>query len=136
MRHIKRTLYLTICFLIIALCCCCKGPKYIEVPVETIRTEYIVNKDSIYIHDSIWTLIDRAGDTVYIEKFKLKYKTIYKTDTVCKTDTIPKIVKVTETIEVNKLRKWQKGLMWLGVVFIIIVGGSIIYKFGKWKLLS
>ena len=29
----------------------CKQTEYIEVPVETVKTEYIVKKDSVYLRD-------------------------------------------------------------------------------------
>lgn len=113
----------------------CKTKEYIEVPVETIKTEYIHQIDSIYLHDSIFTQITQRGDTVFIDRFKYKVKEVYKIDTVHKTDTIPKIVKVTETIEVNKLHSWQKSLMWIGGVGIFGLLAFLIRKFSIWKLL-
>lgn len=135
-KYSKKLIYLILCISIILLCISCKNTEYVEVPVETIKTEYIVNKDSIYIHDSIWTLVEKQNDTVYIDRYKQYTKYVYKTDTISKTDTIPKIVTVTKVVEVNKLRKWQKILMWLGGGLIALFGGTIIFKLTKWKLLS
>lgn len=131
----KKILYVIICILIIGFCSSCKQTEYVEVPVETIKTEYIVNKDSIFVHDSIWTLIEKQSDTVYINKYKEYTKYVYKTDTICKTDTIPKIVKVEKIIEVNKLRKWQKYLMYLGGGFLSLIISTIIFKIARWKSL-
>lgn len=117
----------------------CKVKEYIEVPVEVekVKTEYVHKIDSIYLHDSISTQITQKGDTVFIEKYKQYVKSVYKIDTIHKTDSIPKImqVKVTETIQVNKLYLWQKILMYVGGVGILVLLGFIIYKFKIWKLL-
>ena len=113
----------------------CKTTEYIKVPVETIRTEYKVQKDSIYLHDSINVYTETKGDTVYITKLKYKIKETFKTDTVLKRDSIPVIVEVEKVIEVNKLHSWQKTLMWVGGVGLLVLLGIGINKFKIWKLL-
>ena len=118
----------------------CRTVKYIDrnvvdsteiaVPITNTKIEYRDRflYDSIYVHDSIFTLI--KGDTVYISKNKETNHLINKTDTIVKTDTISvpieitKIVTKTETCvkEVNKLYWWQKILMSIGgIVFILII---------------
>ena len=118
----------------------CRTVKYIDrnvvdstkiaVPITNTKIEYRDRflYDSIYVHDSIFTLI--KGDTVYISKNKEINHLINKTDTIVKTDTISvpieitKIVTKTETSvkEVNKLCWWQKILMSIGgIVFILII---------------
>lgn len=118
----------------------CRTVKYIDrnavdsteiaVPITNTKIEYRDRflYDSIYVHDSIFTLI--KGDTVYISKNKETNHLINKTDTIVKTDTISvpieitKIVTKTETCvkEVNKLHWWQKILMSIGgIVFILII---------------
>ena len=118
----------------------CRTIKYIDrttvdsteiaVPITNTKIEYRDRflHDSIYVHDSIFTLI--KGDTVYISKNKETNHLINKTDTIVKTDTISvpieitKIVTKTETCvkEVNKLCWWQKILMSIGgIVFILII---------------
>ena len=84
----------------------CKTKEYVQVPVETVRTEYKVHKDSIYLHDSINVYTETKGDTVYITKLKYKIKETFKTDTVLKRDSIPVIVEVEKVVEVNKLHSW------------------------------
>ena len=113
----------------------CKTTEYIKVPVETIRTEYKVQKDSIYLHDSINVYTETKGDTVYITKLKYKIKETFKTDTVLKRDSIPVIVEVEKVVEVNKLHSWQKTLMWVGGVGLLVLLGIGINKFKIWKLL-
>lgn len=113
----------------------CKTTEYIKVPVETVRTEYKVQKDSIYLHDSINVYTETKGDTVYITKLKYKIKETFKTDTVLKRDSIPVIVEVEKVVEVNKLHSWQKTLMWIGGVGLLVLLGMGINKFKIWKLL-
>ena len=113
----------------------CKTTEYIKVPVETIRTEYKVQKDSVYLHDSINVYTETKGDTVYITKFKYKIKGTFKTDTILKRDSIPVIVEVEKVVEVNKLHSWQKTLMWVGGVGLLVLLGIGINKFKIWKLL-
>lgn len=113
----------------------CKTTEYIKVPVETVRTEYKVQKDSIYLHDSINVYTETKGDTVYITKLKYKIKETFKTDTVLKRDSIPVIVEVEKVVEVNKLHSWQKILMWIGGVGLLVLLGIGINKFKIWKLL-
>lgn len=108
----------------------CASTKYVEVPIETVKTEYVTNmkRDSIFVHDSIDRY--REGDTVYQTKYKYIYRQINKTDTVIKTDTIPKIVTVekTEVKEVNKIKWWQNILMYSGIAFIT---SAVIFVYRK-----
>ena len=86
----------------------CTTTKYVQVPVETIKKEYITNTviDSIIEKDSIDRFI--SGDTLIIYKEHTKFKYINKIDTIIKQDTITKVVTVTEekVKEVNKIYWW------------------------------
>ena len=118
----------------------CKTVKYIDrtvvdsteiaVPITNTKIEYRDRflYDSIYVHDSIFTLI--KGDTVYISKNKETNRLVNKTDTIIKTDTIKVPVEITKTVtktetcinKVNKLYWWQKILMSIGgIVFVLII---------------
>ena len=114
----------------------CKTTEYVQVPIETVRTEYKVQKDSIYLHDSVNVYTEVKGDTVYVNKFKYKIKEIFITDTILKRDSIPVVVEVQKTIQVNKLYSWQKALMWIGGVGVVILLIIILNKLKIWKLLS
>lgn len=115
---------------LILLVTSCTSTKLVEVPVETIRTEYIhdVRFDSIYVKDSIDKCIN--GDTVFIYKEKLKYVYKNKTDTVLKTDTVTNVVKmeVIRNVEVNHMKWYQKTLMWIGGISSLFLLLFIIYK--------
>ena len=113
----------------------CKTVEYVKVPVETIKIEYRTQKDSIYLHDSINVYTEAKGDTVYITKVKYKVKEAFRTDTILKRDSIPVIVEVEKVVEVNKLHSWQKSLMWIGGVGLLVLLGIGIKKFKIWKLL-
>lgn len=117
-------------------CLGCSSPKYIEIPIETVRTEYIYRLDkdstskldSTYVHDSIY--IKEKGDTVFQYKERTKYKIEYqdkiinKVDTILKVDSIEKPIIIKEEVDVNKLHWWQKGLMYSGLALLI----GIIFK--------
>ena len=115
----------------------CRTVKYIDrtvvdsteiaVPITNTKIEYRDRfiYDSIYVHDSIFTLI--KGDTVYISKNKETNRLVNKTDTIIKTDTIQVPVEITKTVtkteiqikEANKLYWWQKSLMYFGLIVLI-----------------
>ena len=119
----------------------CRAVKYIdrtvvdsteiEVPITNTKIEYRDRflYDSIYVHDSIFTLI--KGDTVYVSKNKETNRLVNKADTIIKTDTIKIPVEITKTItkteiqvkETNILYWWQKSLMYLG--FIVLISGIV-----------
>ena len=128
-------------FLIVTLALTsCRTVKYIDrtvvdstkiaVPITNTKIEYRDRflYDSIYVHDSIFTLI--KNDTVYISKNKETNRLVNKTDTIIKTDTIKVPVEITKTVtktetcvnEVNKLYWWQKILISIGgIVFVLII---------------
>lgn len=115
----------------------CKVHEYVEVPVETIKTEYVYNGrvDSIVVKDSIDRYIN--GDTVILYKNHIQYRYINRTDTIVRTDTIPKIteVKIKETVEVNRLKWYQESLMWIGGVAMLLSFLYLFYvlKIKRWK---
>ena len=121
--------------LLIAFCCMAFScaTKLVHVPVETIKKEkeYIDRwqRDSIHVKDS--TVINKDGDTIYIEKYKYIYKDKFVRDSIFITDSIkvdvPYPVEVVK--EVNHLKQWQIILMCLGGVLIGYLGFRIFRKF-------
>ena len=116
---------------ILMLSACRTTTRIVEVPVEVIKKEYIYDTkiDSVYIRDSVdrW----QKGDTLYITKWHTKFKYINKVDTLIKTDSIPKIVLVEKEVEVNHIYWYQKLLMWLGGITIVLLIIVITYKVKK-----
>ena len=123
--------YLCTLLLIMIISSCKTATKVVEIPVETIKKEYInsIKIDSVYVRDSIdrW----QKGDTLYITKWHTKFKYINKVDTIVKTDSIPKIVPVVKEVEVNHIYWWQKSLMYIGVLVVIILLSIIGFKLYK-----
>lgn len=115
-----------ILILLLFLIASCTTTKYIEVPVETIKTEYKdrLIYDSIYVKDSTSNSI--KNDTVFNTKYKYIYKTRVEKDTINVTDTITKTITIEKEKEVNKLKNWQ-------IVLMIIGGGSIALMLYKLK---
>ena len=116
-RRILKILFFQL-FLTIVISCK-TTTKVVEIPVETIKTEYIeqVKYDSIYHKDSIYIM--QKGDTIYNNKVQYLYKYKYLRDTINVTDTIPTIVTVKDTQYINKLYTWQKLLMTVGIGFVL-----------------
>ena len=120
MLYIKRLILKTLFLLLfLTTIVSCTTTKIIEVPIETIKTEYIeqVKYDSIYSKDSIYIM--QKGDTIYNNKVQYLYKYKYLRDTINIIDTIPKIVTVKDTQYVNQLCTWQKLLIVIGIGFIL-----------------
>lgn len=120
MLYIKRLILKTIFLLLFLITIIsCTTTKIVEVPIETIKTEYIeqVKYDSIYSRDSIYIM--QKGDTIYNNKVQYLYKYKYLRDTINITDTIPKIVTIKDTQYINQLYTWQKILIVIGIGFIL-----------------
>ena len=120
MLYIKRTILKTLFLLLfLTTIVSCTTTKIVEVPIETIKTEYIeqIKYDSIYSKDSIYIM--QKGDTIYNNKVQYLYKYKYLRDTINITDTIPKIVTVKDTQYINQLYTWQKLLIVIGIGFIL-----------------
>ena len=120
MLYIKRLILKTLFLLLfLTTIISCTTTKIVEVPVETIKTEYIeqVKYDSIYSKDSIYIM--QKGDTIYNNKVQYLYKYKYLRDTINITDTIPKIVTIKDTQYINQLYTWQKLLIIIGIGFIL-----------------
>lgn len=120
MLYIKKLILKTLFLLLfLTTIISCTTTKIIEVPIETIKTEYIeqVKYDSIYSKDSIYIM--QKGDTIYNNKVQYLYKYKYLRDTINITDTIPKIITVKDTQYINQLYAWQKLFIVIGIGFIL-----------------
>ena len=120
MLYIKKLILKTLFLLLfLTTIISCTTTKIVEVPVETIKTEYIeqVKYDSIYSKDSIYII--QKGDTIYNNKVQYLYKYKYLRDTINITDTVPKIVTIKDVQYINQLYTWQKILIVIGIGFIL-----------------
>ena len=120
MLYIKKLILNTLfLLLLLTIITSCTSTKIVEVPVETIKTEYIeqVKYDSIYSKDSIYIM--QKGDTIYNNKVQYLYKYKYLRDTINITDTVPKIVTIKDVQYINQLYTWQKILIVIGIGVIL-----------------
>lgn len=115
-----------IIFTALLLVCSCTTTRFIEVPVEVVKKEYIrdTQTDSIYVRDSIdrW----REGDTVFIYRDHFKYKYRDRVDTIVRIDSVPKIIM--KEVEVNNIHWYHEALMWFGGLSLILLVGFVVYK--------
>ena len=120
MLYIKKLILKTLFLLLfLTTIISCTTTKIVEVPIETIKTEYIeqVKYDSIYSKDSIYIM--QKGDTIYNNKVQYLYKYKYLRDTISITDTVPKIVTIKDVQYINQLYTWQKILIVIGIGVIL-----------------
>jgi hypothetical protein len=105
----------------ITLCTGCKSVETVVVKEHHTDTLKIVKhqRDSVWLHDSIH--VTEKGDTIRIEKWHTKYieKAVHDTLYQSKRDSIPYPVEVTKEVAAP-LKWWQKTLMYLGVLTILI----------------
>lgn len=124
-------LLIFICGIILIAFGSCRSIKY--VPIETIKHDsvYITQhqKDSIYIHDSIYQ--KEKGDTVLIEKWHTRYISQITKDTLIQIqrDTIPQPYPYEVEVPAQ-LSWWQKTRMRMGeialVVLLVLLGSWIV----------
>lgn len=112
----------------------CRSVKY--VPVETIRHDSIYitqhQKDSIYIHDSIYQ--KEKGDTLIIEKWHTKYieKQVRDTLIQIERDTIPQPYPYEVEVPAQ-LSWWQKTRLYLANVVLLALAVFIGWKIYRRK---
>lgn len=110
-----------------------------EIPVvlhdrdSVVSVQHIHTHDTLMMRDSVYHYVQ--GDTIRIER----WHTLQAVNHIARIDTLwrvriveqPVEVKTTEVKEVNRLRWWQKALMWLGAFTIGIGGGLLYWKFRR-----
>ena len=133
--------------LVISLCSC-KAQREVqvervEVPVvvtqehtiESVKVDHI--RDTLIQRDSIYHYI--KGDTTIIERWHhvQGQSIITRVDTLHVYDSVPypvtttQIKEVTKVEEVNVLRLWQKLLMVIGGLSLVVLGLLGAYRIGK-----
>lgn len=116
-----------IIFAMALLMCACKTHEKI-VTVEKVAHDTLwhekTERDSIYLHDSIFVNQFTKGDTIFQikDRWHTEYrdKYIYDTISVAKVDSVPVPYPVEVEVE-KKLSWWQKLLMALGGIFSVAV---------------
>ena len=116
--------------LLILLCCSCTKrvyeTQYIEQPVylhDTLRST-IYSHDTTIVKDSVYLSIN--GDTIVREKYNTIERIKVAHDTIMRF--VEKPVEVVSTkevckqVEVNRIYWWQKLLMVIGGIGVVVVG--------------
>ena len=101
-------------------------PVLVEHTTEHRSTDIV--RDTLIMRDSVWHYVQ--GDTVRIERWHhvANVSKMIHTDTI--RDTVPRVVTVTRTEvhEVNRLRWWQRALMWAGGVTGLLGGAWLLWR--------
>ena len=132
----KRLALAAVCALLLTSC----KTRERVVMVETTRTDttYITKhqRDSIWLHDSIFVSEKQKGDTVYVlqERWRTRYVDRATHDTIYHflTDSVPVPYPVTEYVE-KKLNKWQRLRMRGGDALFAMLGIGIVFAILKLK---
>lgn len=120
--------------LLVGLLAGCTTTKYVEV--EKVRTDTVyqskIEKDSVWLHDSVFVKEYTKGDTVFRDRDRWRTEYIEKllTDTVYKSrvDSIP--VPYPKEVYVEKKLNWlQTTLMWSGGIGIVVLFLFIFKRF-------
>ena len=98
----------------------CKAQDCIPETIvrDSIRTEYKLDSTYLYEKDSIF--IKEKADTVFVEKWKTRYKDVLKVerDTIWRDNTI---VEVKEVVVEKPIAGFVKGMAWIGGIAILLL---------------
>ena len=118
--------------LLLFLLTSCKQVEYVTVEKVRTDTTYVTKwqKDSVWLHDSVYVKETSSGDTVFlnIEKWHTRYVTKEIHDTLYKArvDSIPVPYEVVKEVAAE-LSWWQKLRLWLGNITLIGIIGLVGY---------
>lgn len=125
--------------LLLLLCCSCTKrvyeTQYIEKPVylhDTLRST-IYSHDTTIVKDSVFFAV--KGDTIVRERYNTIERIKVAHDTIMRF--LEKPVEVVSTkevekqVEVNRIYWWQKALMWMGGIGVVVIGILIYSKLRK-----
>ena len=125
--------------LLLMLCCSCTKrvyeTQYVEQPVylhDTLRST-IYSHDTTIVKDSVFFAVN--GDTIVRERYNTIEHIKVAHDTIMRF--VEKPVEVVSTkevckhVEVNRIYWWQKVLMWMGGIGVVVIGIFICSKLRK-----
>ena len=121
---------------VVALCLLFTGCKCLKQTVEVPVYIHDTTKTVKEVHDStfidLWHTVYQKGDTIFVTDEVTKIVTKIKIDTAYRYVEKPVTVSKTETVEVKKpLSWWQKTFIWVGVISLIGVVVSLLWKYRK-----
>lgn len=113
-----------------ACICACACTRTVYLPTETVRTEYRADtrtvRDTVRMADTV--VIDRAADTVRIDRTHWRTRTVHATDTVIRA--------ITDTVRVSvsvpcELTTAQRRWIGLGKIAAALLTGALL-AVGVW----
>lgn len=121
--------------ILLLLCLALAGCKTRTVVVETVRTDTLLyhrnTRDSIFLHDSIFVHEWAAGETVYVQRDRLRTryveKSVHDTTYIATHDTIAQPYPVIKEVPMQ-LTWWQKALQRTGILSIALLLGWLLIK--------
>ena len=130
----KLLLGLLLAIAICAMLPSCKRVEYVTIPeyhTDTLRTIQL-QKDSVYLRDSVYVTRELRGDTLYLttDRWRTEYRDRLKIDTayVSKKDSV--VVKDVE----KHLSRWQELKMNVGggaIVAALVMLGLLVWRIVK-----
>ena len=116
--------------LLILICCSCTKrvyeTQYVEQPVylhDTLRST-IYSHDTTIVKDSVFFAV--KGDTIVRERHNTIERIKVAHDTIMRFVEKPVEVVITKEVEkhveVNRIYWWQKLLMWMGGIGLVVIG--------------
>lgn len=135
---IKQIFWVLLIALMAALLSGCRSTKYITVPEVHTDTLYQarVEKDSIWLHDSVFVNQWQSGDTVYLTSYKwqTKYVERLRLDTIyrARVDSVPVPVPVEVKVPAD-LTWWQQFRLHLGNIALMVLGILALLGIAKWR---
>ena len=125
--------------LLLLLCCSCTKrvyeTQYVEKPVylhDTLRST-IYTHDTTIVKDSVFFAVN--GDTIVRERYNTIERIKVAHDTIMRFLEKPvEVVReknVEKQVEVNRIYWWQKVLMWMGGIGVVVIGILIYSKLRK-----
>lgn len=103
------------------------------ITVEKVRTEYVSQRDTFIMRDSIHVLdsvfVKEKGDTFWVERYKVLYRDRWREKVVCDTvirqDSIPYIVEIEKPLSWWSRKKIEFGefalLLLAGLLFFMVI---------------
>lgn len=123
-------------FVLLAVCCSCRSSKEVEKEYITVHdtiTQTLSQRDSIWLHDSIYQEVIRNADTVYLYKYKQKteFRDRWHHDSIyiAKTDTIYR-----DVVKEKQLTWWQRTRLSLGGWAFLLLAIVALYYIGKFTI--
>lgn len=121
-----------IILVLLALLSSC-SPRVVTVPVREVHTQWRerLQRDSVYVHDSVFLTKETRGDTVYLTRENHHWHYQLRQDTLRleRVDSIP----VVREVIVERPRPWLRDLrdvfLWASISVGLALLGGVLWRF-------